>query len=222
MRNTSLWTVLAVAVPLLLSTAHCSLASPDDPGTQPIEVFQPCPEPLTDVPAPQDEDVTVILPLDDSQAKAPPCDSKPVPNIVKQCQAADEQETPIEGAFCRIRKLALKYLGTPYRWGGTTPAAFDCSGFTRYVYNALGVRLPRTAREQFKTGKPVCVAELKAGDLLFFDMMKGYISHVGMYLGGGRFIHASNPSSGVKISNINDRSYKRCFVGARRYNCNSA
>lgn len=221
MRNTSLWTVLAVAVPLLLSTAHYSFASPDNPARQSADKFQPCPEPLTDIPTPRDENVTVIFNLDDAKSDPQSPDAKASNVCAKQSQPDAKNDSPIENALAHIRSMALKFLGTPYRWGGTTPAAFDCSGFTRYVYNAFGVRLPRTAREQFKAGKPVCMSELKAGDLLFFDMMKGYISHVGMYLGSGRFIHASNPSSGVKISNLRDPSYKRCFVGARRYNCNN-
>lgn len=113
--------------------------------------------------------------------------------------------------------LATQFLGTPYRWGGSTPNAFDCSGFVRYCYARLGVSLPRTARQQYKTGLKVAGSALKAGDLIFFDMMKGYVSHVGMYLGDGRFIHASNPRSGVRIDSIDSPSYKKHIVGARRY-----
>ncbi len=114
-------------------------------------------------------------------------------------------------------RMAKGFLGTPYRWGGTTPKAFDCSGFVRYVYGKLGVKLPRTARQQIQTGQKVTMASLQAGDLLFFNMAKGYVSHVGMYLGGGMFIHASNPRSGVRIDSIASPSYKKHVVGARRY-----
>lgn len=118
--------------------------------------------------------------------------------------------------------LAKSYLGTPYRWGGTTPKAFDCSGFVRFLYAKLGVNLPRTARQQYKVGEKVTGALLQAGDLIFFDMMKGYVSHVGMYLGGGLFIHASNPHSGVKIDRLSKPVYSRHLVGARRYIPDSA
>jgi len=117
----------------------------------------------------------------------------------------------------RICSVARDFLGTPYRWGGTTPRAFDCSGFTRYVYAKIGIRLPRTAREQFKAGKKVSTGKWTSGDLVFFDMNKGYVSHVGMYLGASCFIHASNPRTGVKIDNLAERSYKTHYVGARRY-----
>lgn len=113
--------------------------------------------------------------------------------------------------------MARGLLGTPYRWGGTTPKAFDCSGFVRYIYGKLGVKLPRTARQQIKTGHKVTMAGLQAGDLIFFNMAKGYVSHVGMYLGEGLFIHASNPRSGVRIDCIESPSYKKHVVGARRY-----
>lgn len=113
--------------------------------------------------------------------------------------------------------LASQLLGTPYRWGGTTPNAFDCSGFVRYCYAKIGVSLPRTARQQYKTGVKVAGSALQAGDLIFFDMMKGYVSHVGMYIGDRRFIHASTPSTGVRIDCIDSPKYRKHLVGARRY-----
>jgi len=122
--------------------------------------------------------------------------------------------SPEATSLCSI---AERYLGAPYRWGGTTPAAFDCSGFTRYVYARLGVRLPRTAREQYRAGDPVKCGTWESGDLIFFDMSKGYVSHVGMYVGSYLFIHASTPTTGVRMDSLKKRAYKKHYVGARRY-----
>lgn len=127
--------------------------------------------------------------------------------------AAPLPEPP--GLPAQLCDLSKTYLGTPYRWGGTTPKAFDCSGFVRYVYSQLGISLPRTARQQYKTGTKIAGNSLKAGDLVFFDIMKGYVSHVGMYLGNGTFIHASTPRTGVRIDAL--QKYAKHIVGARRY-----
>ncbi|MCE5198799.1 C40 family peptidase, partial [bacterium] len=113
--------------------------------------------------------------------------------------------------------IAISFIGTPYRWGGTTPQAFDCSGFTRYVYKKIGVNLPRTARQQYRKGEPVKKGQWETGDLVFFDMRKGYVSHVGLYLSAKTFIHASTPATGVKLDNLSEPVYRKHYVGARRY-----
>ncbi len=205
MRNTKTWAALSVAVPLLLATATASFAAPNEDQNQPQTRFEASQTTDDQTGIENQTDVIVVLTLEDGKVES--TDSSKA-----------EKFSSENGAFCKIRKVATRYLGTPYRWGGTTPNAFDCSGFTRYVYSSLGVHIPRTAREQFKAGKPVKREQLKTGDLVFFDMMKGYVSHVGLYLGNGVFIHASTPATGVKFSNINKGSYKKCFVGARRFN----
>lgn len=157
-------------------------------------------------------------------ADQPDTPTQPPQELVVKLEANDPSGIDPSAALSKqsplvdsIRGLATGYLGTPYRWGGTTPKAFDCSGFVRFVYSELGVKLPRTARQQYKAGQKVSGALLRAGDLIFFDMMKGYVSHVGMYLGDGLFIHASNPRLGVRIDSIALPKYKRHIVGARRY-----
>ncbi|MCL5104952.1 MAG: C40 family peptidase [Armatimonadetes bacterium] len=213
MRNTTLWAAAFFAVLLLLLTALSSFATQDNAPTTSQDQAQPSAsadpaQAISDMSAAgqSPDELTVVLQLNDNGSSE---SSKPR-------QAAKPQYDPLIG-LDRIRDIATRFLGVPYRWGGTTPAAFDCSGFTRYIYSKLGIQLPRTAREQFRAGQPVKAGKWKPGDLIFFDMMKGYISHVGMYLGGGMFIHASTPKKGVRIDKLSKSSYKRCYVGARRY-----
>src|SRR5690348_12456643 len=99
---------------------------------------------------------------------------------------------------------ASRYLGTRYQFGGTRPGAFDCSGFVRYVFGRQGIELPRTAREQAEAGTPVVVGldSLRTGDLLFFRTNRGRASHVAMYVGNGRIIHASAGSQRVRYDDL--------------------
>jgi len=116
----------------------------------------------------------------------------------------------------RLAREALSYRGTPYRWGGGTPRAFDCSGFTQYLYARQGIKLPHKASLQFRLGEPVARDDLRPGDLVFFNTT-GPLSHVGMYIGDGKFVHAANPRKGVIISSLVTGFYARCYAGARRY-----
>ncbi len=103
-----------------------------------------------------------------------------------------------------ILTTASRYLGTRYRFGGTKPGAFDCSGFVRYVFARHGVALPRTASEQSATGHPIVVGldSLAVGDLLFFRTRRGRASHVAIYVGDGRIIHASAGSRRVRYDDL--------------------
>jgi len=109
-----------------------------------------------------------------------------------------------------IVNYAEQFIGTPYKRGGTTAAGFDCSGFTMHVYNLFNVNLPRIAEDQTSTGTVVSKASLKAGDLVFFG---NPISHVGIYVGSGKFIHSPKPGSSVKII---DLKYMPGYNTARR------
>lgn len=116
-----------------------------------------------------------------------------------------------------IIAYAKRYLGYNYVYGGTSPSGFDCSGFTQYVFeHAAGINLNRTAAEQARQGSWISQNDLIAGDLVFFDTNGGhnYVNHVGIYIGGGRFIHASSPRYGVLITDLSD--YARSYMTARR------
>ena len=118
-----------------------------------------------------------------------------------------------------ILQNAKKHLGEKYVWGGTKPNAFDCSGYTQYLYKKEGVALPRTAYEQSKVGKEVSRFELQKGDLLFFltDKSRGIpITHVGMYIGDDKFIHAASKRLGVIVSSFSKSRYSKLFVKATR------
>jgi peptidoglycan DL-endopeptidase CwlO len=108
--------------------------------------------------------------------------------------------------------VAMQYLGTPYVWGGSSPGGFDCSGLVMYVYAQVGVYLPHNAAAQYNYGTPVSRDELQPGDLVFFDGL----GHVGIYIGGGQFIHAPHTGDVVKISSLSDSWYAATYVGARR------
>ena len=114
---------------------------------------------------------------------------------------------------------AKKHLGGKYVWGGTHPEGFDCSGYTQYIYEKEGVSIPRTAYEQSKVGKEVSRYNLKKGDLLFFltDKSRGIpVTHVGMYIGNGNFIHAASKRKGIIISSLEKSRYGSLFVKATR------
>ncbi len=112
-------------------------------------------------------------------------------------------------------EYSKEFLGTPYVSGGSSPSGFDCSGFTSYVYKQYGVSLPRTSSSQAGVGTAVKRSELIPGDLVFFNTYGG-ISHVGIYVGGDSFIHATLPGDVVKISSLSSSYYNSRYVTARR------
>ena len=114
-------------------------------------------------------------------------------------------------------EIAKSYLGGKYVWGATGPDAFDCSGFTQYIYKkAYGKNIPRVSYEQAKYGEKVEKKDLQPGDLVFFDTMnKGRVSHVGIYIGNNKFIHAASSKSGIIESELSGY-YAKKYRGARR------
>lgn len=126
-------------------------------------------------------------------------------------EAGERRTTVQEGVG--ILEIAKKYLGVPYRFGGSTPDGFDCSGFTGYVYAQIGQKLPRDAGDQFSAGRPVKVP--RVGDLVFFKIDGKKISHVGIYAGDLRFIHAPSTGKTVSFADMRIDYWKKRYAGAR-------
>lgn len=115
-----------------------------------------------------------------------------------------------------VVRTAYAFRGTRYRYGGASRGGFDCSGLTSYVYAKKGVSLPHNAAAQFKRGQAVSKSKLKEGDLVFFHTTRRGISHVGMYIGDGKFVHASSARGRVRVDSLNSGYYSQRYRGARR------
>lgn len=115
-------------------------------------------------------------------------------------------------------RTAERFVGIPYRWGGDNVVdGMDCSGFVRAVYNLCGLSIPRTSRDQFKAGDTVSKDDLQDGDLVFFGSSATSINHVGIYIGGGKFVHAPRRGEEIRVTAVNESYFEKRFVGARRY-----
>ena len=123
-----------------------------------------------------------------------------------------------DGSSSSIVSHALSLQGSSYVYGGTGGGGYDCSGFTKAVFAGNGIYLPRTSYSQFSSGTPVNKSDLVPGDLVFFSTYASGASHVGIYVGGGSFVHASTPDTGVITSSMGDGFYSSRYLGARRYN----
>lgn len=129
---------------------------------------------------------------------------------------AEQLEEMIKGGRPDVVQEAMRYLGTPYHYGGRLPYNVDCSLLVQAAFGARDIYLPRTAAEQFAVGHPVHYSELLPGDRLYFVNRSGRINHTGIYIGDGRFVHASSRRDCVAIDALSDPEYWSRFVGARR------
>ena len=111
---------------------------------------------------------------------------------------------------------ALKLLGTPYRYGGSDPRGFDCSGLVQYSYRQAGVTLPRTSQDIFRQSQLIKPSHRQPGDLVFFAISKGKISHVGIYSGSNQFIHSPSSGKGVSYASLDNPYWKSRLIGGGR------
>ncbi len=116
----------------------------------------------------------------------------------------------------KAAEYAQDMVGKPYRYGGSSPSGFDCSGLVQYSYSKAGLRIPRTTKAQRKSSLAIGADSMRVGDLVFFDQEGRKSSHVGIYIGAGRFVHAPSSGKRVRVDKLRGRYWKKHFVGARR------
>lgn len=154
--------------------------------------------------------------LETANPGASPADLQVGQSILIPPGADSPQYPPASSFGAQLARLALKYLGVRYVWGGTDPSVgFDCSGFVYFLSHKLGVDLPRTSSEQYQYGVAVPPADLEPGDLVFFDT-DFFASHVGIYEGNGMFAHAENFGTVTQLTSLHDPYWSSRYIGAKR------
>jgi len=155
------------------------------------------------------------------EIKAPPETKRPVavkpvdPAVKPQTRPSSRNDKDMGAIAART---AERFVGIPYRWGGENVVdGMDCSGFVRAVYNLCGLSIPRTSRDQYKAGEAVVKEGLQDGDLVFFGSSEDSINHVGIYVGGNKFVHAPKRGEEIRATSIEESYFERRYVGARRY-----
>lgn len=139
-------------------------------------------------------------------------------NATAEEKEAAQAEKPVEGSINRVINQALDMIGIDYRYGGSSPEnGLDCSGLVKYVFEqSLNIAMPHNALAQSKIGAKISRAELKPGDLVFFNTLRRSFSHVGIYIGDGKFVHAPRTGKQVQVVDMNDKYWSKHYEGARR------
>ncbi|MDF2532315.1 MAG: Cell wall lytic [Clostridia bacterium] len=141
--------------------------------------------------------------------------------LIKLNTAADTQTTSRSNARTELGNdivtYAKKFMGAPYRWGASNGKSFDCSGYVLYIFKNFDIKLGHGADDQFSIGTKVAKADLQLGDAVFFTTYKKGASHVGIYIGDNKFIHASSSGGSVIVTDLDTAYYKSRYIGARRY-----
>lgn len=117
----------------------------------------------------------------------------------------------------KLVAAAMAMEGTPYRYGGNSPAGFDCSGLVQYSYAQFGFEVPRNSYMQFRAAKPIYRRDLRPGDLVFFRTTSATVSHVGIYIGNNQFVHAPGTGKRVRVTSLDNSYYQKRYAGAGRY-----
>jgi murein DD-endopeptidase len=133
------------------------------------------------------------------------------------CAAPARRPERAPSAGDTIAAIAVALVGTPYHFGGADTAGFDCSGLAFYLHQRVGLEIPRTARQQQLAARPVPLEKLEPGDLVFFRIHARHVDHVGVYAGGGRFIHAPRAGVAVAYADLTTGFYRRHLVSAGRF-----
>jgi cell wall-associated NlpC family hydrolase len=146
-------------------------------------------------------------------AVAPASSNEPIRQVSRLRRFAGGIVSRSTAIATSLTRSAMRFIGTPYVFGGTRTSGFDCSGYVQHVYAMLGIHLPRTADAQFDAGRRI--AAIKPGDLVFFHTYAPGVSHVGIYLGNSKFIHSSS-THGVAISSLHNAYWAPRYLGAKR------
>ncbi len=163
--------------------------------------------------------VLICSPASVTSASDKPAGTADTAESTETAETADSTVSPSASAS-DIVSIAQQYLGVPYVYGGSSPSGFDCSGFTRYVFAQVGISLPHGATSQLSYGTEVSRSNLQPGDLVFFQDYGAVASHVGIYIGGDQFIHASSSSGNsrcVTTSSLSESYYANHYLTARRH-----